>query len=78
MSHTEADLPAVIHEAEFVILADGTQVRYEESGGARDIFVNDEWTARATLFPGSDYCLETGGCTYLLTATDDGLNVEKQ
>ncbi|MDR3045885.1 MAG: hypothetical protein LBU75_16740 [Desulfovibrio sp.] len=78
MSHTEADLPAVIHETEFVILADGTQVRYEESGGARDVFVNDEWTARSTLFPGSDYCLETGGCTYLLTATDDGLKVEKQ
>lgn len=77
MSHTEADLPAVIHEAEFVILADGTQVRYEESGGARDVFVNDEWTARATLFPGSDYSFDAGGATYLLTATDDGLRVEK-
>jgi len=52
-------------------------VRYEESGGARDVFVNDEWSVRATLFPGSDYCLETGGCTYMLTATDDGLRVEK-
>lgn len=38
MSHTEADLPAVIHEAEFVILADGTQVRYEEAAAREATF----------------------------------------
>lgn len=77
MDYTENDLPVTLAEAEMVTLADGTQVRFEESGGARDVFVGDEWTARATLFPGSTYVLEVSGGQYTLEAEATTLRVTK-
>lgn len=77
MEYTERDLPLSLNEAEVVVLADGTQVRFEESGGARDVFVNDEWSARAQLFPSAEYLLETSSGNYLLTAEEATLRVER-
>lgn len=77
MNYTESDLPVVIRETEVVILADGTEVRFEESGGARDIMVSGDFGPRATLFPGNEYNLDSGGASYVLTATDDALEVKK-
>jgi hypothetical protein len=77
MEYRESDLPVILKETEYVILSDGTQVRFEESGGARDIMINDEWTPRATIFPDNEYILETGAGTYRLTAGFLDLKVEK-
>ncbi|ABB39112.2 hypothetical protein Dde_2315 [Oleidesulfovibrio alaskensis G20] len=71
-------LPLLLIEGELARLAGDTQLRYEENGGAKDIFVNDEWSARASLFPGMDWELECGGCTYGVIAEEAGLRVEKR
>ncbi|UZP67785.1 hypothetical protein N1030_02090 [Desulfovibrio mangrovi] len=78
MNYSERDLPVVVRETEMVSLEAGAVVRYEESGGARDVFVGDEWESRASLFPGMSYELECVGCTYLLSAMDEGLKVERK
>ncbi|GFM37417.1 hypothetical protein [Desulfovibrio psychrotolerans] len=77
MNYTDSDFPVCIREAEMATLAGGMVVRYEESGGARDVFVDDEWSSRATLFPGMNLELESGGTRYLLSADDNGLRVER-
>lgn len=77
MDYTEKDLPLVITENEYVTLDDGTKVRYEESGGARDLMIGDEWTPRATIFPHNDFILECGGKTYRIVGLDEGMRVEK-
>ncbi len=71
MNYTEADLPLTLKEAEMLTLADGTVVRFETSAEAKDIMVNDSWSPAATLFPGADYVLETGGKAYQFTAQFD-------
>ena len=76
MEYTEADLPVEIKEAEVVTLADGTTVRYEENGGARDVMIGGDWSPRCSLFPTISHTLEAGGKTYTLTATDSGLMIK--
>jgi len=78
MNYTEDDLPVEIVETEYVTLSDGTEVRYEESGGARDVMISGDFAPRATLFPGGEYLLDCAGCTYVLKATDTALAVSKQ
>lgn len=77
MAYTEVDLPVALCETEIITLSDGTQVRFEESGGARDVFINDEWSARAQLFPGAEYVLETADGKYLLVADETLLRIER-
>lgn len=77
MNYTEADLPVVIKETEVVSLPDGSELRFEENGGARDIMVTGDFAPRAQLFPGNEYTLDVGGDTFLLTATEDALEVKK-
>jgi len=76
MDYSEADLPVSLKEAEIVTLADGTTVRWEENGGARDVMIGEEFAPRATLFEGNEYVLDAGGKTYTLTAGGDFLKVE--
>lgn len=76
MDYHEKDLPVTIGETEVVYLDDGTSVRFEENGGARDVMINDEWTPRCSLFPSCDYALETGGKTYRLVAGEYDLKIE--
>ncbi|MFV0421230.1 hypothetical protein [Oleidesulfovibrio sp.] len=78
MLYTEKDLPLILKESELVQLSEETQVRYEENGGAKDVFINDEWAARTSLFDGMDWQLDCAGCCYNLTAKEDGLHVEKR
>lgn len=77
MTYADADLPVVLHEAEFIVLSDGTQIRFEESGGARDVFINDEWSPRIQLYPSMEYTLETGAGNYLLVADELSLKVDR-
>ena len=76
MDYQESDLPVVLQEGDTVRLADGTTVRFDESGGARDVMINDEFNSRCTLFPTMDYELDAGS-SYRLTAGDMDLKVEK-
>ena len=77
MDYTEKDLPVHLKETEYVTLSDGTKIRYEENGGARDLMVGDEWTPRATLFPGNDCTFDCGGAAYRAIGQDEGMMVEK-
>ncbi|THB69996.1 MAG: hypothetical protein D6E12_03505 [Desulfovibrio sp.] len=75
MDYSDADLPVEINEADVVTLADGTTVRYEENGGARDVMIGGDWSPRCTLYPGNTYDLDAGGKAYVLSATDSALKV---
>ncbi|WP_285908017.1 hypothetical protein [Pseudodesulfovibrio pelocollis] len=66
-SFTETDLPLELNDGEIVTLADGTSVRFESSGEAKDIMINDGFSPAATLFPGNEHVFEAGGNTYRLS-----------
>ena len=76
MTFTYKDLPVVLRETEMVTLKDGTQLRFEANGGAQEVFVNDEWTSRASLFQGMDHDLNLPGDQVHLISEPDGLRVE--
>lgn len=59
--YTEDNLPVQIHPDDLVRFNDGTTVRYETSGEAKDIMLNDDFNAAAQLFPGCDHMLSIGG-----------------
>ena len=63
-SFTEADLPVDVHHGEMVTLADGTTVRFESNGEAKNIMVNDGFEPACTLYPGNDFTVETGQGNY--------------
>jgi len=64
---TEADLPLDVHHGEMITLADGTTVRFESNGEAKNIMVNDGFEPAATLFPGNEFTVETGQGNYKVT-----------
>jgi len=75
---TEADLPVDVHHGEIITLADGTTVRFESNGEAKDIMINDGFEAACTLFPGNDYMVKTGNGDYRITCEfGDSMHVEK-
>ena len=77
-SFTEADLPVDVHHGEMVTLTDGTTIRFESNGEAKDIMVNDGFEAACTLFPGNEYDLVTSGGNYKITCEfDDCMHVKK-
>ncbi len=78
MNYTEADLPLTLHHGEILTLPDGTTVRFESNGEAKDIMLGDSWTPAITLFPANDYFVEAGGNKYKCTATfEDALEISK-
>ena len=75
--YTEADLPVDIHHGEVVTLADGTPVRFEGNGEAKDVFLDDGFERTVELFPTAEYTFDRGGKTFKLTAGfDDTMKVE--
>ena len=76
MDYSEANLPVEIVEGDVVTLADGTTVRYEENGGARDVMLGGDWSPTCSLFPSNTHNLVAGGKSYTLLATDKGLQIE--
>lgn len=77
-SFTEADLPVDVHHGEIVTLADGTTVRFESNGEAKDVMVNDSFAPAVTLFPGNQFLLETSQGNYNLTCEfGDSMHIEK-
>ena len=73
---TYKDLPMVLRETELLTLSDGTELRFESNGGAQDVFVNDEWTSRASLFQGMSHDIETTSGEFRITAEPEGMRVE--
>jgi hypothetical protein len=59
--YTQKDLPVRIHPDDLVRLDDGTTIRYETSGEAKDIMLNDDFNAACQLFPGNDFIVSASG-----------------
>lgn len=76
MQYQESDLPVTLKEGEEIILAGGTEVRYEDAGGAYDVMVGGEFTPRVTLFESNESPIEVGGKTYKCIGEADGLKIE--
>ena len=75
---TESDLPVDVHHGEMLTTADGTTIRFESNGEAKNIMVNDGFEAACTLFPGNDFLVETSQGNYKLTCEfGDAMHVEK-
>ncbi|MBN2140804.1 MAG: hypothetical protein PHV85_01075 [Desulfovibrionaceae bacterium] len=75
---TEADIPVDIKHGETITLSDGTTVRFDSNGEAKDVMLNDDWSPAVTLFPGNDFELQAGGKAFKLTCGfDDSLRIEK-
>jgi hypothetical protein len=75
---TEADLPVDVHHGEIITLADGTSIRFESNGEAKNIMINDGFEPATTLFPGNDFIVETAGCKYKITCEfGDSMHIEK-
>jgi hypothetical protein len=78
MEYAEKDLPVRLHDGEFLLLNDGTVVRWESNGEAKAVFVGDGFNATMELFPGQEESLNAGGLTLMLTAFfEDALEVKK-
>lgn len=77
-TYTEADLPVVVHHGEMLTMKDGTTVRFDSNGEAKDVMINDSFMPACTLFPGNEYLFQAGGNTYKATCTfEDNMRVEK-
>ena len=77
-NYTEADLPVDVGHGEMVTLADGTTVRFESNGEAKNIMVNDGFEPACTLFPGNDFTVETAQGNYVVTCEfGDIMHVKK-
>lgn len=75
---TEADLPVSIDHEEMVTLGDGTTIRFETNGEAKDLYVGDAFTPTVQLFPGSDFLVEANGASFTVTAEfEDRVTVAK-
>lgn len=78
MEYSEKDIPVRLHDGEFLVLGDGTVIRWESNGEAKAIFVGDSFNATMELFPGQEEPLSAGGLNLFLTAFfEDALEVKK-
>ncbi len=78
MNFTEADLPIAINHEQMVTLGDGTTIRFETNGEAKDIYIGDAFNPTIQLFPDCDYLVETPGGAFKVTAQfEDTVLVQK-
>jgi hypothetical protein len=78
MNFTEADLPVDIDHEQMVTLADGTAIRFETNGEAKDVYVGDAFNPTVQLFPDCDYIVETPHGMFKVTAQfTDTVRVQK-
>ena len=76
---TEADLPVSIDHEEMVTLEDGTTIRFETNGEAKDLYVGDSFTPTSQLFPGCDYFVDSCDKHFKIVAEfDDKITVSKE
>jgi hypothetical protein len=67
-NYAESDLPVSIDHEQMVTLSDGTTIRFETNGEAKDVFVGDAFMPNIQLFPGNEFFVEAGGKTFKVTA----------
>ncbi len=78
MEYTEDQLPVKIRHGEYLNLADGSSIRWESNGEAKNIFTGGGFEPDVEIFPGNSWEYEHGGVTYRMTAEfDDALLIEK-
>lgn len=76
--YRESDLPLELGDGEILYLDDGSSIRFEANGEAKDIFFGASFERDVELFPDCDYTHEVGGNSYKLTALmTNHLKVEK-
>lgn len=77
MEYAQKDIPVRLHDGEFLVLDDGTVIRWESNGEAKAVFVGDSFNATMELFPGQEETLSVGGLNLTLTAFfEDALEVK--
>lgn len=77
-SYTESDLPVEVGHGEVVTLSDGTSVRFESNGEAKNVMVGDAFEPAQTLFPGNEFVVKTSQGDYKVTCEfGDSMRVEK-
>lgn len=69
--YTQNDLPVKMHPDDLLRFDDGTTLRYETSGEAKDLMLNDDFNAACQLFPGCDYTLSAGGKDFRVSTGDE-------
>jgi len=75
--YTQKDLPVQLHPDDLLRFDDGTAVRWESSGEAKDIMLNDDFNAATQLFPGCDYTITAGGKDFRIsTGYEENILVE--
>ncbi|GEM_PF-406240 len=76
--YSENDLPLEFHHGEILILSDGTTIRFESNGEAKDVMINDSFSPATTLFPGNQFCFDAHGDKFCMTCTfDDSVTIAK-
>lgn len=68
MNYSENELPRQINHEQMVTLNDGTVVRFETNGEAKDVFLGDAFNPNIQLFPGNEFEFEAGGKKFKVTA----------
>ena len=71
-SYSQKDLPLTLHHGEILTFDDGTSVRFESNGEAKNIMVNDDFSPATTLFPANDFILSASGKSFKMTAKFEG------
>ena len=78
MQYTDSDLPVVLKHGEMFTAADGTTIRFESNGEAKDVMVGDAYAPETTLFPDCDHVVETSRGSYKCTARfEDAMEISK-
>jgi hypothetical protein len=65
--YSQKDLPVRMNPDDLLRLDDGTTIRWESSGEAKDIMLNDDFMAACQLFPGNDFTVNAGGRDFRIT-----------
>jgi hypothetical protein len=66
--YTQKDLPVTMHPDDLLRLDDGTTIRFDTNGEAKDIMLNDDFNAACELFPGNEYIVSAGGKDFCLSS----------
>ncbi|PKN07235.1 MAG: hypothetical protein CVU73_13325 [Deltaproteobacteria bacterium HGW-Deltaproteobacteria-8] len=66
--YSQKDLPVTMHSEDLLRLDDGTTIRFDTNGEAKDIMLNDDFNATCELFPGNEFIVSSGGKDFLLTS----------
>lgn len=75
-SYTQSNIPFTLKHGEILTLDDGTTVRFESNGEAKDIMINEDFSPAITLFPANDFLVEASGKKFKLTATfEDAVDI---